>query len=688
MKKNPFRLSYISIAIICCFAVSIIFYGTNYIENKVVQQKYNQEKLQTMMRDLELQMQIIEELSIRIASNYEFHPIYINEYKSRELSMLKTFKQYRYNSVLAEEIAIYYGGKKFFFASGITQETDVYLQNKIKSQEERENFQTMLIEGLEGVWSNMKLLKCDGKVYVMIPRSVFSADYKRAILFYVLDEATLGKRLLMTGIEVQGNLALYNEDLLLYCNQKTACTQEQKLVQTVDSFDGRFTLCYLPDKTYNIQGGLFYLQLFLVFVDIFVCLVVANGFSKRAYLPIQKLPIKYQEMIAPCTETFDNAIDELEYMLDTMQKHSVEMLSQIRNKQEVLQKQLLQMLLNGVIYEDIEIYLDSANIILSGPSYYVATIFLEKKRDMELMCEIKQGLLTLTEPQKERYVYPILNEEEMLIHVICSICSEKQKEQLTEEICDVVNSFTDTVSVCTGKIYHSISFLHASYLESMENKSQKNTEEAQEQFLVSDTEELMGISDALAHGDEAKAVKELEHYVQKLSQRPISSLMCRYIFWNFLIRIEKLGKKYQIAVQDYQVSMIISARNMQEFKDAAQNLICSFCKSMNEIKNEEKHRVYEYINQHFAEYDLTMDKMVRELDVTEDVIGKVIFDYTGKGYREYIIYLRIEYAKALLQEEKYSVAEVCYKVGYVNVSYFIKLFKKMTGTTPLKFKQK
>jgi len=76
------------------------------------------------------------------------------------------------------------------------------------------------------------------------------------------------------------------------------------------------------------------------------------------------------------------------------------------------------------------------------------------------------------------------------------------------------------------------------------------------------------------------------------------------------------------------------------------------------------------------------------LGVTEDVICKVIYDYTGKGYREYIIYLRIEYAKVLLQEEKYSVAEVCYKVGYVNVSYFIKLFKKMTGTTPLKFKQK
>ena len=47
-----------------------------------------------------------------------------------------------------------------------------------------------------------------------------------------------------------------------------------------------------------------------------------------------------------------------------------------------------------------------------------------------------------------------------------------------------------------------------------------------------------------------------------------------------------------------------------------------------------------------------------------------------------MIYLRIEYAKGLLEKGKLTVAEVCEKVGYGNISYFIKVFRETTGMTP------
>lgn len=53
------------------------------------------------------------------------------------------------------------------------------------------------------------------------------------------------------------------------------------------------------------------------------------------------------------------------------------------------------------------------------------------------------------------------------------------------------------------------------------------------------------------------------------------------------------------------------------------------------------------------------------------------------------MFLRIEYAKKLLmQEEDMTVAQICQKVGYSNIPYFIKLFKEMTGMTPAKYKGK
>ena len=55
--------------------------------------------------------------------------------------------------------------------------------------------------------------------------------------------------------------------------------------------------------------------------------------------------------------------------------------------------------------------------------------------------------------------------------------------------------------------------------------------------------------------------------------------------------------------------------------------------------------------------------------------------------QDYIIHLRIEYAKELLTKEGYTVAETCQHVGYGNISYFIKLFRETTGLTPAQYKR-
>lgn len=57
-------------------------------------------------------------------------------------------------------------------------------------------------------------------------------------------------------------------------------------------------------------------------------------------------------------------------------------------------------------------------------------------------------------------------------------------------------------------------------------------------------------------------------------------------------------------------------------------------------------------------------------------------------YKEFIIHLRIERAKELLAEERYNVAQTGEAVGYGNIPYFIKLFRKNTGYTPGEYKKK
>ena len=53
---------------------------------------------------------------------------------------------------------------------------------------------------------------------------------------------------------------------------------------------------------------------------------------------------------------------------------------------------------------------------------------------------------------------------------------------------------------------------------------------------------------------------------------------------------------------------------------------------------------------------------------------------------DYIIKVRIDTAKKMLQNHNSRVSEVSYKVGYENIAYFSSLFKNMVGITPKEYR--
>jgi transcriptional regulator GlxA family with amidase domain len=61
---------------------------------------------------------------------------------------------------------------------------------------------------------------------------------------------------------------------------------------------------------------------------------------------------------------------------------------------------------------------------------------------------------------------------------------------------------------------------------------------------------------------------------------------------------------------------------------------------------------------------------------------------TGRLPGHYLQVLRINVAKALLEEGASSVQAVCSAVGYDDVAFFRKLFKKLTGMTPLEYRNR
>jgi len=68
-------------------------------------------------------------------------------------------------------------------------------------------------------------------------------------------------------------------------------------------------------------------------------------------------------------------------------------------------------------------------------------------------------------------------------------------------------------------------------------------------------------------------------------------------------------------------------------------------------------------------------------------LGKLFTKLIGENFNSYVDHRRIEHSKKLLEQQNIKVYEVSEKVGYKNVDYFHKKFKKYVGISPAEYRK-
>lgn len=96
--------------------------------------------------------------------------------------------------------------------------------------------------------------------------------------------------------------------------------------------------------------------------------------------------------------------------------------------------------------------------------------------------------------------------------------------------------------------------------------------------------------------------------------------------------------------------------------------------------------IIDYIDHHFSE-ELNRKLLSDLVFISPDHLARLFKQETGKTLINYITDKRIEEAKKLLSTSQATVYLIADQVGYDNYSYFSKIFKKITGLTPLEYRQ-
>lgn len=99
------------------------------------------------------------------------------------------------------------------------------------------------------------------------------------------------------------------------------------------------------------------------------------------------------------------------------------------------------------------------------------------------------------------------------------------------------------------------------------------------------------------------------------------------------------------------------------------------------------HNLLCFLADRYMDPELTLELTAAHLGINRTKINKLLREESELTFAGYLNRLRLKEATRLLTEERMGVAETAYAVGFGNVSYFNRAFKKEYGCSPLAYKK-
>lgn len=104
-----------------------------------------------------------------------------------------------------------------------------------------------------------------------------------------------------------------------------------------------------------------------------------------------------------------------------------------------------------------------------------------------------------------------------------------------------------------------------------------------------------------------------------------------------------------------------------------------------ETAREDINRLLEYMKENFA-MDISLRKAADFINISESYLSFIFKKETGTGFTDYLNMLRVEKAAYLLINSNMPIYEIAQQVGYENINYFGRIFKKIKGVSPQKYR--
>lgn len=138
-------------------------------------------------------------------------------------------------------------------------------------------------------------------------------------------------------------------------------------------------------------------------------------------------------------------------------------------------------------------------------------------------------------------------------------------------------------------------------------------------------------------------------------------------------------------IQEDMVQRIIHADSLQVVTEVIKEMTEKVIETLeNDMKSPVIQKILKRIDHNCAE-ELSLKSLSSEYNIHPVYLGRLFQKEVNETFSEYLNRSRIEQAKTLLSESNLKVNEIARRVGYWEMGYFYKQFKKYVGISPKEY---
>lgn len=422
------------------------------------------------------------------------------------------------------------------------------------------------------------------------------------------------------------------------------------------------------------------LMIWIVVLAVLLGTAIAVYAAWRSYQPIRKLYAKYGGSQKPSNElqTLEDLLSNSLKRNSFSQKQIEEQMEQLDLQQSWLKQQLVMMLITGNDSPVVKELIQKMGFEMSHAHF--ALCFLYLQGDEGDRTGLVRSIGDFSDEECTLYAAELQENREYI--VLMNFQEEEQCRELLELLSDSLESRNLSVRVQWSRTCSQLNEIASAAIETLNTPpvalAVDNAEAEEEDAL----EQMAALTES---GSTSQALALLETMIAQTENRYPSYLMRIYMLNRLVQQMMTLASREGVTLPPKS-----PGQDPDSVRETLEQLVRALCRKGAQRSSAEKPeggKTAAYVREHCLDGDISLSSTAEALGISTKQVSRLLRMEVDMTFKEYLLHLRMSAAQDFLREEGLSIAETAGRVGYFNISHFIKCFKAYTGMTPGEWKK-